>query len=333
MMLKKFAILALVAAVLPLGSFSRASAGVIRDDVADSNYLALAAMPAYASVGKILTTETSGSYIASGVLISDTWVLTAAHVVDGAGLSSLTFTLDSTVYTGNISTVAVHPSWISSSLLAGNDIAMFQLATPVPTVAPARLYAGSDDVTRTGTSVGFGKTGDGVSGSTLTFGTKRAGQNVIDTHGGVISGLVDFGGVSTNIIFADFDEPGNTDASLIGDTDPLGLEYLIAPGDSGGGLFFEDPDDGLTKVVGIHSFGSRLQGGTPEAPIGDQDPFFNSSYGEMQGSTFVPGYISFIEATSSMLLNSTGQLVPEPSSIVLLGLGTMGLLRRKRCGI
>ena len=57
--------------------------GVRRDDVADSEFLNLAASALYQSVGKFTYSVGSGSYIASGVLISPEWVLTAAHVTAG----------------------------------------------------------------------------------------------------------------------------------------------------------------------------------------------------------------------------------------------------------
>jgi hypothetical protein len=85
------------AAVVAVGwAWASASAvgGTIRHDVSDSLYLARAAQSQYAPVGKV----TSSGLLASGTLIADDWVLTAAHVVDAAS-STLSFTLGSQSYT------------------------------------------------------------------------------------------------------------------------------------------------------------------------------------------------------------------------------------------
>lgn len=80
--------------------------GTIRHDKADSLYTGLAA--SYPSVGKI----TWPGFLASGTLISPTWVLTAAHVVDDAvAASSYTFDLTASgggTYTGT--SKMYHPS-------------------------------------------------------------------------------------------------------------------------------------------------------------------------------------------------------------------------------
>jgi hypothetical protein len=56
---------------------------VRRDDVADSQYTALAAQPQFAAVGKVFAGSSAGS---GTVIANGWWVLTAAHVVAGAPL-------------------------------------------------------------------------------------------------------------------------------------------------------------------------------------------------------------------------------------------------------
>src|SRR5689334_12432727 len=77
------------AAILP----APANAIVITSGTADSNYINLGNSSAYNSVGQIYGADSSGAFAASGVLIAQNWVLTAAHVTSGA--TSLQFYLDS----------------------------------------------------------------------------------------------------------------------------------------------------------------------------------------------------------------------------------------------
>lgn len=70
-----------------------------------------------------------------GSLISDVWILTAAHCVDDLGASGLKIlagqnTLSKTNYSGlTVSQIVVHPNWDSST--KNNDIALLKLATPI----------------------------------------------------------------------------------------------------------------------------------------------------------------------------------------------------------
>ena len=96
----------------------RLEAGVRRADVPDTSFLALAASSLHSSVGKLTYSVGSNSYLASGVLISPDWVLTAGHVVggnnyQGGGINDLTFSLNSG--SGILSFAAsewhTHPGW------------------------------------------------------------------------------------------------------------------------------------------------------------------------------------------------------------------------------
>ena len=131
-----------------------------------------------------------------------------------------------------------------------------------------------------GTSVGFGITGTGLTGSDTFTLQKRAGQNVIDAF---------VGKGRRRTIVADFDNPLNPGDSSFGSSDPLSLEYLIAPGDSGGGLFINV--DGIDLLAGVHSFGAAFDG------LADSD------YGDISGDSLVTPFNSWIDR---MIRNGLG---------------------------
>lgn len=276
-------------------------AGTRRDDVADVNFVNLGADPRYASVGRFLYSVGASGYIASGVLISPQWVLTAAHVVGGndflgGGISNMSFTLfsgaNSFVYTAM--EWIPHPGWAATSgdLLAGYDIGLVRLDANVTGFQPATLYPGDSIPIQAGTIVGFGNTGTGLTGFQQgTYGTKRAGQNMIDAQGDGTS-------ISSSIVFADFDRPGVPSESVLGSSTPLALEYLSAPGDSGGGLFVTEGVN--TYLLGITSFG-----------WGYTDGNANADYGDLAGFTTVSSFQAWIETTTA---------VPEPGTWAAGGL-------------
>lgn len=276
-------------------------AGVRREDVADSEFLNLAASALYQSVGKFTYSVGSSSYIASGVLISPEWVLTAAHVTAGndflgGGITNMNFSLDTE---GGVLSFAAaewltHPGWATTEgdLLAGYDIGLVRLSSSVTAVQAATLYLQETLAIQAGTIVGYGATGTGLTGyNGGTSGTKRAGQNMIDAQGDGIS-------ISSNILFVDFDRPGVPGESVTGSNLPLALEYLSAPGDSGGGLFITQ--NSQTFLVGVTSFG-----------WGYTDGVANSDYGDLAGFTSTTAYAGWISSV-------TGVPIPEPSSGSLL---------------
>lgn len=229
-----------IAAVTP-----NALAGIIRDDVPDSQYTGLAAQPQYAPVGHI----TFSGFHGSGTLISSRWVLTVNHLVN---LNPTTFTPDGQAGV-NVAQQISYPG--DTTLGTGFDIGLMRLDTPITTITPATRYVGAAPV-GTGveaTFVGYGQSGTGLTGATIAAGTKRAGTNVLE----VVGGSAPVAGFSSNYMFSDFDNPANAADSIWGLSTPTSLEVMLGIGDSGGGVF--TTVGGVTRLVGVNSFG--LAGG------------------------------------------------------------------------
>ncbi len=246
-----------------------AYAGTIRHDRADEEYTSLANL--FPSVGHLDTKFSSSENVCSATLIDPSYILTAAHCIDPNDQSILnaSFWVDGIPY--SVTNTTAHRGWFSSDrdFTAGYDIAVLRLETPVLHLPFAPLFTGFDESEQIGTYVGFGATGNGFTGSLPnTIGTKRAGQNLVE--------LGNSFGLSESLLFSDFDSPLTSDPTKP-DTIPLDLEYTIAPGDSGGGLFING------YVAGVSSFG-----------WGRNDGLNNSSYYDVVGSTRVSSHIDWI---------------------------------------
>jgi len=288
----------------------------------------------------VLGTTASSSFLASGTVIAsnpethDAWVLTAAHVVKGA--TSLTFTIDD----GTESVTYAAIGWVANSkfnngnLLAGNDIGLIHLGSEVG-VTPSTLYKGTAEQGRLGISAGYGMTGKGSEGYVTDWSNirKRAGENRVDEFYPVRRG-------APNVIMMDFDSPDGS-SSHYGSAWPEDLEYLIAPGDSGGGLFAVI--EGVNQLIGVHSF------------IGSFDGATDAGYGDVSGDTRVSRYIDWINGAMTGGKHggkggggkggAPGQTyvegdyefaflevspVPEPAALISLCAAVPILLRRRR---
>lgn len=258
--------------------------GTRRDDVPDSSYTSLGVQTEFQSVGEVTAT---GLGTGSGTLIGSRWVLTAGNVVSFPNPSAVTFHINGVDYTA--ATWLRHSSWNDDTANNGFDIGLIRLDTPVADITPAMRYSGSNELGATATIVGYGDTGTGLTGELAgTFGTKRAGTNVLDVLGGSAGG-------HNNYLIADFDSPHSVLESSFGSSTPLSLEYSSASGDHGGGVFISD--GGVQKLVGIVSFGQH-------GPYATPDGVANADYGDLMGFTRVSAFNDWIDDNAAAQWNN-----------------------------
>lgn len=239
----------------------------IRDDVPDSDYVALGNDPAFAAVGTF-----SANLTGCGILLSPDWVLTAAHLILGNNNSG-TFTLNGTAYSST--QIITDPNW-DGNASDGSDFALVHLSSSLSNILPPPLYSDSSLLGQTATFVGYGLTGTGLTGYRTLDGQKRGFQDVVDVNN------VYFG--NTNFVFgATFDSPTNG---------ALPLEGCVAPGDSGGGVFVLDGSQ--YYLAGVISFVAATDGNP------------NSSYSDISGfdsiAPAMPWIASIVPEPPTLLL-------------------------------
>lgn len=240
----KRSIILLFGIILSIFFDSNIDIGAIRDDVPDEKYLSLALESQFSAVGLILIDNRPN---ASAVLIDKSWILTAGHVIIDKNADNIKFQLGEMV--SEIESINIFPGYSESGLGHGGDLALLKLNEPLENVETAKLYDGTNELGKIGTMVGFGRSGSGASiiKNPTLVGTKRAGENSIDSIGGIIDGRK----IPDYLLVSDFDHPRVKELNRIGSPIPAELEYCPVGGDSGGGLFIKEENRWF--LVGIFS--------------------------------------------------------------------------------
>ena len=296
-------------------------AGIILDGVPDASYLAFASQ--FPASGRLL----GGPGPGSGTLIAPHWVLSAGHV-----FNATTFQLGGSGPSYSVAQVVYHPQFLlnGGDLAYGFDLALYRLSSPVLGVTPASIYRSSSEVGATAAITGFGLTGVGVNPSLVGPAVHRAGTNQIDNLLSFADGLGGQVGAIQGAFIADFDAPAGIGTpgqynSLLpfgSLANPTGLEYHLANGDSGGGVYLYE--DNQWYLAGINSAVISQSGVNDwllNAPSGNTNRF---GYGAASLFTRVSSFQAFIDANLSA--------TPEPSSAIFTGLslGWILAIRRRR---
>ena len=223
--------------------------------------------------------NTTGSTIAgSSVYLGGGWLLTAEHVYDDRPTFAVSY--DGIVYTEDLAFNISNPtSFPSQGLSVNTDLTLVRLQSDLslPTISLGNANVG-DDLTL----IGYGG------------GIKRWGTNEVETDGIALdvppSVSNDYVSLSTDF---DLDIPGDSQA---------------ISGDSGGGVFYQEPSSGEWQLAGILSAVNLAGTSTFSVDLNFYDD----------------------EINSIILANGNAQPIPEPSVVLLSLCATFGILRRKR---
>jgi hypothetical protein len=215
---------------------------------------------------------------ASGVTIKPNWLLTAAHVVKDA--TDNTAIIDGEAY--KLDYVVWHRDF-ESGKLGWHDIALCYSPRDFNRKFYTPLYRKADEVGKPVTIAGFGAHGTFVTGATQLDSRRRAGHNKISA------------------------EENATLVCIPRKEGRMALEFIIASGDSGGGLFIGN------ELAGINSF----------VAAADKNP--DSTYGDEAAFTRISLYVDWIEqqiekyeqslraqATMGADVNNIAPVVPAP---------------------
>ena len=202
---------------------SVAHGGTGSPDISDSKYVEYGEkFPSVVRICGSYKNNPQEQYCGSAVIISPHYIVTAAHVVRDSRICHII--LDGKKY--EITKIISHKNFEQDELDSA-DIAIGYSPEVLQLESYPELYTEDNEKDKSCSLAGFGFAGNFNNGSTFSDGKRRAGTNIIDNaHKG--------------LLFCSPSKPH--------DKNKTSLEFLIASGDSGGGLFIGG------KLAGIHSF-------------------------------------------------------------------------------
>lgn len=268
----------------------------------------------WAGVGSL--SVNGGTYTATA--IGSRFILTAAHVVDGASAQNVNFNLNAggdLSQSIKASAIHVYPDYhgftsTSPDHLVHNDLAVIELSSDLPAGVPIySLLTGIPEKSPTITMVGYGRSGDGVNGAAINgpASVKRVGENQADRL---------FNGTNGNADIYMFDFDGPTSATNVMGTSALVNEAQFGSGDSGSPAFVQT--NGVWQIFGVNTFVATTVAGA--------DYY---KFGALGGGTVTSAYAGWIQGIVTAP-------VPEPASMEMLLSGGVLLLlvaRRRRDAI
>jgi hypothetical protein len=188
-------------------------------------------------------------YCASGVAIKPHWILTAAHVIKKAKTCTAIVN-DKKI---NVSIFIPHKEFESNNF-GYYDIGLVYCDEDIGLDFYPEFYTESDEVGKVCALAGYGITGTFDTGAKIGDRKKRGGSNRIM-------------GIERHLLTCDLKDANTS------------MEFLIASGDSGGGLFIDK------KLAGITSCVMTTDGNT------------DSNYNDESGHTRISQHINWIEST------------------------------------
>lgn len=194
--------------------------------------------------------EDKSMFCASAVVIDKNWILTAAHVVRNSKICIVHDKDKDQAFL--VSEIICHKDFNDNGFGVA-DIALGYVEKDIVLDSYPELYTDNDEIGKICSISGYGFTGDFKTGAIKSDSFKRAGSNTIDS-------------IDRDLLIC-------TPSSL----NRTELEFLIASGDSGGGLFINH------KLAGINSCVLAI----------DKNP--NSNYSDEAGHTRISTYAPWIK--------------------------------------
>lgn len=217
---------------------SHTIAGTRRHDATDEKYLNYGSQYECIVKLELVIKEGDRNIKANGsaTIIDPHWIITAAHVAKLT--DNISFSINNNKF--NIDHIIICPNFEKEKNSEDSrDIALCHVKEKINIKYYPPLYEDNKELNKVCAMVGYGITGDGNTGATISDGKKRGGSNIVD----IING---------DSLICTMDKDNSTE-----------LEFLVSHGDSGGGLFIDQ------KLAGVHS-AVICNDGKPDSNYGDQ---------------------------------------------------------------